>query len=299
MYRSTVPRPIIISTMLISSTSPAGTRVSPQAPPATRRPTPRMLDIAEQIETLIEAGVWTPATFPTSMELKRLFHAKQETVSGALHVNVSRGHLAVYADPDSGHPRPRFLPRRPESSPLPATGPERVAMIVIERVQDGRWNANNFPTTRQIVGELGCGHGTVEGGMKIAEARGVIIKAHVPATPPARGRRWAWRPATLAPELPPYERISTDIRSGVLAGQLPTIKEMGRKLRIDPTRVSDAYRQLAQEGLIYRRFVRSKRGGTPRWYVVEGNASPGYAATNTDLAPGSGPPESQQGSAGG
>lgn len=146
----------------------------------------------------------------------------------------------------------------------------QVVTIIVERINDGTWAGNRFPTTTRIAAELRCAQRTLVAALRHLEQHGVLHKVPLLRTG-QRGRGHTWRPTSVKGQ---WSRdvgsdIEQEIRSGKLTGELPTKMEMGLQRRVSHRVIAEEYQRLKELGLID--FGWSPDLRQQGWWVVAGD----------------------------
>lgn len=250
---------LVVDTAPVAPTKPAPT------PPATLSParilrTPLVLSTAELVFTLIEAGTWTRENFPPVQEMSDFLSVDRPTLEEALQVLGERQVLQEEV---------RWLPadwRNGRSRVSERVA--RVAEFVRERIRDGTWTAEDFPSGKEIRKVAGCRAETLAEAMKVLEREGLVHQVLV-LRPPARGRVRVWRPVQVeVNDQADYTgRLRREILAGVLSGVLPEKAALATQYKVHGRTVEQALWLLADEGLVCPVWLRGVRSRV--WYVPD------------------------------
>lgn len=235
-----------------------------------------MLDVAESITTLIEAEVWTTRSFPVLEEVERRFGASHAVMRGAIRILVSRGVVALQADPASGSHKARHLPAPPPGIAVAMSTPERIIATVTARIESGEYTVDCFPTMEQMIAEFKCGTNTMVKAMQLGKARGVLHKVRKLRPAPGRGVMWIWRPVeddVAAPESDLVQRLTTDIEAGTLTGPVKSVNMLARRYRVNDATMREAFTALVEKELLRRVWLPDWSARV--WYVIDGK-QPGW-----------------------
>lgn len=213
-----------------------------------------MLDVAECITTMIEAGLWTRTSFPTKEELASRFAAGRSAISGAFTVLETRGVLVLQADPSTKNRLQRLLPPPTNGELVAGKSHERLLAVITERVTNGTWTVDNFPTIMEMCVEFECGTNSVSRALRTAEKQGIVHRSSVAGSSNKKAGQFRYQPGGKARDKAENlaGRITTDIRSGELTGPLPVEQSMCLRYRVIPPTLHEAYDILKANGHIRR-----------------------------------------------
>lgn len=234
-------------------------------------PSVRMLDVAEQITTLIETGVWTWENFPRHQEIEDRLSVGHPVMRGAVQVLIRRGVLADQIHREGGVSRRRVMPVLPEGCTQGASAAERVWARIEARLASGHWGPGNFPMVEQIAAEFGCACYTVSRALRLGQDKGLVRKIRVLRPPPSKGTQPAWIAVSsdVDPTRPPVrQRMREAITRGEWTGPLPKVSVLARRLRVNDAELGAACRDLAREGLLRRVWLPDFSACV--WYVIDG-----------------------------
>lgn len=219
----------------------------------------RVLDLAEQIGSLVEAKVWTRTTFPTATDTTRRLKASSADVTAAFDVLVKRGVLRFYLDRDIS-PRPRHLP---------ADGAEHhmfdmayIKTVIRGNVVSNVWAAENFPTLRELARHFRCRATTVSAALRELETEGVVRTVKFMRT-------WRWVPMSHPGFSQPAlaHTFADDIRAGVWTGPLPDVVDLALRYHAHRAKMLTALQTLERQGML--RYVWLPDFTRRAWYVID------------------------------
>lgn len=159
---------------------------------------------------------------------------------------------ADVAEPTPPQPPTRRTPKPQGPRPRRRRAAEIARDEILKRVADGTWSGDNYPVLTDMRKILHMGLHTLCEATRMLEAEGLLHKVAIPRPPGERGRHYVWRPVTVRSRGTEDEaqRLEKDIRSGRLAGQLPTITDAARARHINAKAVSEVYHRLQEDGVI-------------------------------------------------
>lgn len=234
----------------------------------------RVLDLAERITTLVEAGVWTRTTLPPQEEAQRRLGAGRETIVETYKLLVSRNVLRLYYDPEVCHVA-RFLPAHVAHDHEVTSRVDDIAEEIEAKIRRGEWCPDRFPDSVQMRRLFRCRSSFIREAMKLVEARGLVREVKA-------GRTWRWmpvgHPAWGEPSL--QERVLLDILHGRWTGILPSSRKLADVYQSSSTSIRRLFNELASASVIHD--VRAPGRQRAVWQVVDGDID--YKAVDHNAA---------------